>query len=99
MSDLILPFKPSNDGDVRRGREVVKAINDKLGEFRERGMIPLEIRVSREAADYMRAFFQNFAQSFDGVLPPSVQGVPFVIGQTEQGKPLQFALPTGKTAH
>lgn len=79
MTNLILP--PSAAQDVQRGRDASLRIADMVREHRASGDDVLEVRVSKQVADAMRAMFASFAQ-FDGVLPPRVHGAPFFEGGT-----------------
>lgn len=79
MTNLILP--PGVAQDVQRGRDAAMRIADMVRDYKARGDEMLEVRVSKQIADSMRAMFASFAQ-FDGVLPPRVHGVPFFEGGT-----------------
>lgn len=68
---------------VQRGRFVSLGIYDALQEHKAAGRKPRAIRVSREVASDMRAYFTQAFQQFDNILPPSVLGVPFTEGGTD----------------
>lgn len=79
-SGILLP--PMAQRDVQRGREAAEKIRDLVDEYKARGDRVLEVRVSRDVANFMRAFFAVAFREFDGVLPPTVSGVPFAEGDT-----------------
>lgn len=77
-----LPRGCATDLSVRRGRDAGSRLADMVRDARARGDDPQEVRVSPAVADDMRAFFAWACASFDGVLPRSVLGVPFRVGDT-----------------
>ena len=68
---------------IKRGRAVSLALYEQVKEHRAAGRDPLEVRVSREVAADMRAFFAVAYQHFDNILPDNVDGVPFREGETD----------------
>lgn len=94
MTRLILPQTFAGEHAVERGRDAAKRIADTVMDLRARDREVVEVRVSQQVADYMRAYFCSFAQ-FDGVLPPTVHGIPFAEGDTA-GRDFVFRLRNGK---
>lgn len=94
MTSLILPRTFAGEHAVERGRDAAKRIADTVQDLQARGREVVEVRVSQQVGDYMRAFFCSFAQ-FDGVLPPRVHGVPFAEGDTG-GRDFVFSMRNGK---
>lgn len=78
-ASIILP--PSAALDVQRGHDASKRIIDVIRNLRTRGDDVFEVRVDKRVADAIRASLASFAQ-FDGVLPPTILGVPFFEGGT-----------------
>ncbi len=68
---------------VRRGRAVSLSLYEQVKEHRAAGRNPVRVRVSREVAADMRAFFTEAYQQFDNILPDNVDGVPFSEGGTD----------------
>ena len=73
-----LRLRPTTDVAVRRGRDASKRIADMVMDAKARGHEVLSVTVSRDVADYMKAYFESFSQ-FDGVLPQRCHGAPFLI--------------------
>lgn len=73
-----LRLRPSTDVAVRRGRDASKRIADMVFDEKAKGREVLSVTVSRDVADYMKAYFESFSQ-FDGVLPTRCHGAPFFI--------------------
>lgn len=98
MTSLILPQTFAGEHAVERGRDAAKRIADTVAECKARGRELVEVRVSRQVADCMVAFFCSWSQ-FDGVLPPRVHGVPFGVGDTG-GRDFEFRFADGRaTTH
>lgn len=74
---LILP-----DSAVHRGRDAARRLAEFVQEYQARGAEVLEVRVSLDIANDMRAFFAVAFAEFDNVLPRRVLGVPFAEGGT-----------------
>ena len=72
---IIVPDKIETR-QVRRGRVTLKRIMDGVLELHDKGKNPTRVVVSTALQDDMRAFFEYVAESFDGVLPRELCGVP-----------------------
>lgn len=94
MTSLILPRTFAGEHAVERGCDAAKRIADTVADCKARGRDVIEVRVSQQVADYMRAFFCSWSQ-FDGVLPTQVHGIPFGVGDTG-GRDFVFRLNTGQ---
>lgn len=77
---LILPM--NGERAVARGRDAAQRLAEFVQEYRAKGDEVLEVRVSTDVANDMRAFFAVAFAEFDNVLPRSVLGVPFAEGGT-----------------
>lgn len=73
-----LRLRPSTDVAVRRGRGAAQRLADMVMGERAKGREVLSVTISRDVADYMKAYFESFTQ-FDGVLPKTCHGAPFYI--------------------
>lgn len=80
MSELYLG--PGGSLAVERGRDASARLRDMVREHRAKGDQVVEVRVSQDVANNMRAFFAMTFAEFDNVLPPSVLGAPFAEGGT-----------------
>jgi len=89
---LILP--ESAHLDVQRGRDYAKRLNETVENYRQQGREVVQVRVSADVANAMRAFFQHAFAEFDGVLPRRVMGVPLFEGGTG-GRDYQIHLASG----
>lgn len=74
MSDIINPTA------ITRGREAAYRLQSMVKDYRAQGYLVLECRVSKRTADDIRANLENICEGFDGVLPPTILGVPFFEG-------------------
>lgn len=72
---IIVPEKLQTS-QVVRGRATLRRIMDTVLELHDRGKNPTKVIVSTALQDDMRAFFEYVAESFDGVLPRELCGVP-----------------------
>lgn len=92
-SVLILP--ESAHLDVQRGRDYAKRLNETVENYRQQGREVVQVRVSADVANAMRAFFQHAFAEFDGVLPRRIMGVPLHEGGTG-GRDYQIHLANGR---
>lgn len=72
---IIVPAKIETQ-QIRNGRATLRSIMDAVLELHDKGKNPTKVIVSTALQDDMRAFFEYVAESFDGVLPKDLFGVP-----------------------
>lgn len=73
---------PMTELAVERGRCMCQELRDRVMEFKARGKPPAAVWVNADTAMWMRAFFAARCDSFDGVLPANILGVPLFEGST-----------------
>ncbi|MBP6748415.1 MAG: hypothetical protein KA144_02145 [Xanthomonadaceae bacterium] len=69
-------------------------MNETVQNYQEQGREVLQVRVSADVANAMRAFFRYAFAEFDGVLPRRIMGVPLLEGGTG-GRDYQIHLANG----
>jgi len=89
---LILP--ESAHLDVQRGRDYAKRLNETVENYRQQGREVVQVRVSADVANAMRAFFRYAFDGFDGVLPKRIMGAPLHEGGTG-GRDYEIHLGSG----
>lgn len=94
-SVLILP--ESAHLDVQRGRDYARRLNETVADYQQQGRAVVEVRVSADVANDMRAFFRHAFAEFDGVLPRRIMGAPLREGDTD-GRDYQIRL-AARTEH
>ena len=88
-SVLIIP--ESAHLSVQRGRDYARRLNETVANYQQQGRTVVEVRISADVANDMRAFFQHAFAEFDGVLPRRIMGVPLHEGGTG-GRDYQISL-------
>lgn len=80
---------------VQRGRDYARRLNETVQNYQQQGRAVVEVRVSADVANDMRAFFQHAFAEFDGVLPRRIMGAPLHEGGTG-GRDYQIHLANGR---
>lgn len=78
MSAIIVPERIETES-VRKGRAMSIRLLEELRELTRRGKFPARVRITRQAADALVAYFAWAAESFDGVLPKRIAGCDVVV--------------------
>lgn len=78
MSAIIVPERFETES-VRKGRAMSIRLLEELRELKRRGKFPARVRITRQAADTLVAYFAWATDGFDGVLPKRIAGCDVVV--------------------